>query len=960
MPLAFGWLPPRMLVPKGFTEWSTEERSAVICHETAHIARHDLLGELVAQLTTIVYWWHPVVWWLARQMRLSQELATDQKVVAKGFERAGYARALLNVVSRLSQSSHGSRPLCVAMSASGNLNNRVNAILYWNHFASWRRGSLMTIVLLSVIAASSIRVQLIAQTSTGDRPEPAASSNDSDQETVTERVSAGSKTDLVQRLEECEVLSVRGIDHAGRFNVSGVVVDNDGKPVPNATVVLRESANMRLNIELRKDKTFEDVIEQFRRQACRDVFAKTYTDIAGRFHFENVKAPSTEGKYEDGWQGSVVAGVSNIGLGWKNISKSNSSDDFNDKKLYIQLHPTTEISGTYRSPEGEELADELVYVNSVQHPSPKPIFDFRSTELEVIGSQLGLTGTTNSQGAFSFSGLPSNMITSIAVTPPTDAKFQRILAFVSTGTVQREFKMLNKNYQVVSSPVAIVADPGEAIRGHVTDESGAGVPNVTIRFRSFAQTFSTDASGRFEIRLPTGSFGDFPSRKTTAPIYFSPDKEKTDLLHQRIELDATQLANPSSIDLKIKLIRGTLVNGRVVDNQGMPLADCIVREFKGLSQFPFGTKTDSDGKFSLGLPLGKHALVFGSDQSGIDLPAISSLHRIDPARDNIKDWIHREVEVSSYDPIELEPLVIGRLSSVKLVVTINGTPVSGAKLVVRQRNTQTGQEQVVLSAEDGTAEFVPSSKPDSDAVIEASWSDGQRGYFGSAKLQTVSDKPNNLLQIELKEGLLIEGRVTLDGQPWENVSLSVSERTPVAGSFGAHTSSNPRFVQTDDQGIYRVSVSADKNYSILIRSLPGGSGSLHVGKTVNSQSGKVRVADFAISTHRQEIAGVVVDQSGNPLVGAQVRISGNESEFWHRHREKSQFETDDKGRFHLRHLPEGNHDLLVLSPSQSGTREARIQTIKGFQAGNLNVRIELNTGKTSEPRRLQAKQIRDQ
>ncbi len=51
MPLTWGFVRPRILLPAGATQWSPERRRTVLSHELAHIARHDWLAESIPRTT---------------------------------------------------------------------------------------------------------------------------------------------------------------------------------------------------------------------------------------------------------------------------------------------------------------------------------------------------------------------------------------------------------------------------------------------------------------------------------------------------------------------------------------------------------------------------------------------------------------------------------------------------------------------------------------------------------------------------------------------------------------------------------------------------------------------------------------------------------------------------------------------------------------------------------------------
>jgi beta-lactamase regulating signal transducer with metallopeptidase domain len=96
LPAAFGLLRPAIVVPADFdTRYSGEERELMHAHERSHIARGDLqLNALVALLRS-VFWFNPLLHHAVRHFRHDQELACDQRVIARHpHGRRAYGEAM--------------------------------------------------------------------------------------------------------------------------------------------------------------------------------------------------------------------------------------------------------------------------------------------------------------------------------------------------------------------------------------------------------------------------------------------------------------------------------------------------------------------------------------------------------------------------------------------------------------------------------------------------------------------------------------------------------------------------------------------------------------------------------------------------------------------------------------------------------------------------------------------------
>jgi len=101
MPLTWGIVRPRILLPADAREWSAERREIVLSHELAHIARHDWLVQICAELSRGLYWFHPLAWFAAASLRRESERACDDSVLNSGVDASRYANQLLDLARTL-------------------------------------------------------------------------------------------------------------------------------------------------------------------------------------------------------------------------------------------------------------------------------------------------------------------------------------------------------------------------------------------------------------------------------------------------------------------------------------------------------------------------------------------------------------------------------------------------------------------------------------------------------------------------------------------------------------------------------------------------------------------------------------------------------------------------------------------------------------------------------------------
>jgi len=88
---------PRLLLPAALWEQLDDVgHDAVVFHELAHLRRRDHWVCWLGMMVGCLYWWHPIVWWIRRQLREEADLCCDVWVTSlMPTARREYATALL-------------------------------------------------------------------------------------------------------------------------------------------------------------------------------------------------------------------------------------------------------------------------------------------------------------------------------------------------------------------------------------------------------------------------------------------------------------------------------------------------------------------------------------------------------------------------------------------------------------------------------------------------------------------------------------------------------------------------------------------------------------------------------------------------------------------------------------------------------------------------------------------------
>ncbi len=124
VPVAVGLFRPAILLPAGAAEWPGAYREAALRHEAAHIGRFDLWTNLLTHLVCAMYWFHPLMWAVARRLREEQELACDDVAVVSGTAPEVYAESLVAAARFLRPNANTSLIGC-HMVTNKSLQNRI-------------------------------------------------------------------------------------------------------------------------------------------------------------------------------------------------------------------------------------------------------------------------------------------------------------------------------------------------------------------------------------------------------------------------------------------------------------------------------------------------------------------------------------------------------------------------------------------------------------------------------------------------------------------------------------------------------------------------------------------------------------------------------------------------------------------------------------------------------------------
>jgi beta-lactamase regulating signal transducer with metallopeptidase domain len=116
-PIVFGHFKPILLFPFALLSKLTPEQiEAVILHELAHIKRNDYILNIFQIFIEVVFYFHPVTWWLTSIIKREREHICDDEAAGKELnQKLSYAKALLiiqenDAISSISSLAFAKKP----------------------------------------------------------------------------------------------------------------------------------------------------------------------------------------------------------------------------------------------------------------------------------------------------------------------------------------------------------------------------------------------------------------------------------------------------------------------------------------------------------------------------------------------------------------------------------------------------------------------------------------------------------------------------------------------------------------------------------------------------------------------------------------------------------------------------------------------------------------------------------
>ena len=575
-PIAAGIFGGTVVLPRHLIDQvDTANLANVLVHEVAHVARRDQIVVLIQNLVAALYWPHPLVKMLNRELAKAREEVCDNFVLA-GIEAPAYSRTLLSLAELVQQPE--AMPGSVGFFTDRwKLEHRVAGLLDTRRDRktilskrSWMCLATTT-VLLAVMTCVSTITFATATPIDGLTLSEAENSPPAEDEPVV---------------------------------IKGVVSDPDGKRVSGARVV-----------------AFRHIFYRRLSKFDHDLVAETTSDAKGEY---TLQLPPPSRKFSNGEDfgvagTSVLAMYEGFGPEKKTVWPSAKSVDLQLAVAKVPLvgrvldlegkpvvgarvklqqikKPQVDFGNTDAVAKWVELAKKNPTSNSVNrkeavsaNESPAAIVHFYPEGGRLSGVKLlNIETTTDTDGRFRINDIGDDRLAVLRVDGADVASMMlRVVARkMAAVNAPRSYGLFRSEKTYGNEPV-VIAEPSRIVRGIIRDrESGDPISGATVSLTKVPLDLfvpdsdgflsaTSDAQGRYELSgLPKVGRGE----KRSISLAIEPPRRalETDQAYFRSRQVVPRAEGFEPIKFDIALTRGVWASGQVTDSKtGDPVPSVV-------------------------------------------------------------------------------------------------------------------------------------------------------------------------------------------------------------------------------------------------------------------------------------------------------------------------------------------------------------------------------------------------
>lgn len=900
VPATLGWLRPLILIPRRLNATDlVAQRDAVLLHELAHVARRDAFWQSVSHLTAVIYWCHPLMWLVGREVEAAWDAACDS-VCAFYLGVGGYSRCLADLAQGLVARRLPLVGLCMARSSrlAGRIRRLKDAPNAGECRPRLTRRAMMWAVGLSAAFLAAVV-------------------------TPVERSAAAQTPPAVAK--ETSKPAV----------VSGIVLDEDGSPIRDVKVLIRVS----------KDRNVRDPVHQTNCVPVRLREWNLVTGSDGVFQLEPGKRPDSEPMWARFTVTARGRREATLVLTWEDLARG--------KLAQFRLARGRVVSGRILAPDGRPVVGASIAVISTYRLR----YEWESRfGKQGIGREMSYRPhavKSDGKGRFEVT-LPIQARGEILVDTP-DCAPQRV-AVKADATEAGDIK-LSKGWRLSGK---LLNRQGKPVAGQIVElesRDGGSIPN---QFAPLTRLAKTDSQGRFELPPARGVFsvtltpcswgdsGGWPRLVADGPSVL--------LAPTVVQLDGS---DPSPT-IVLREPEAVTLSGRITWEDGRPAKNCMFfasveappaagsdKSSSGTSYSLTDVLCDEEGCYKLSVPRGLTICVSSCGRSGADhrfyepwpqyTPRAAQLNMGSLTLKNVTedignlDWVLKPDK--DQPPVVAAPTTPAVVSGI--VLDEDGSPLPDARLLIRvldYRKLQDPHHQTCYIAKklrewrlatgrDGSFKFEPGDRPNvEDPQIEAVIA--ARGRLEVRQLLDWKDLTNGkLAELRLTRGRVVAGRILApDGCPVEGAAIHPTLQYPHrfdwepegeiqdADGKTRYVTYMARPVRSDAKGRFEVTLPVHA-YAELRVVAPD-----WAPRRIGVQAEAAQVGDVKL-TKGWSLSGRLLNKKGQPVAGQVVQLQGIDGgKISNYFAPLTRFDkTDSAGRFTL--LPASGEFTLHVVPT---------------------------------------------
>jgi len=658
VPMAVGWLRPVVLFPTSIlVGLAPDQLEALLAHELAHLKRRDYLVNLAQSVVEILFFYHPVVWWLSRTIRCEREEACDDLAVSVVENSLVYARALTELAS-----DHFDNQKVAVAASSGRLLHRIERLVLpkvvpQTFLPPLSAGFVcLSIALSATIVATGLHGVPSKETdetltfagkcvTTSGEPVPAATVElfvrGASVSIEKQRLFAATKTDKQGRfsfeytprvLDEGLVRYVAVVNAAGKATYR-TPLDNSTKNRESLSFALQDSGNPRGQITDAASTAPQQVVKSLN-VIC--VNAKSNPVAGAEVHLFQF-AGGKEGRYlhfgpftsnEKGiavcpdkivrderghFDRFIYARVPGRLVGvarsaqWRN-------DPVINPTARVELVPSRPIEGKVNVPIGFDSTKVTVRVRVLHVYTGPAEFDFQSfpREDQFQGINTALADLfecrADGSGRIRFDDVP----------------VRGNLYLVASAPGLGEAQWRNENH-AFDQPIQLSIGAESVLSARVLTPSGSPAAGMIVTARISPTALYLSSFGAVSDGQGKCTIHGLPQRKFVLSVQ-DPRKHWTFRPISDLRVEPNEEANAT-----LTMETGVLVSGRVSDGEGNPVEGAAISAVADGQGRPGlgGDMTDANGRYQLRLPSGIAELYFNSLPHGFAYPSPQIIKRLD-------------------------------------------------------------------------------------------------------------------------------------------------------------------------------------------------------------------------------------------------------------------------------------------------------------------------------------------